>query len=644
MFVRAYCLLSVCVLLATGCRTSSLGVLPWTDDSSLPQMTKGQLNQFGDGVASDRDAVDDVTQTASGKSDVSSGPADDISTERRTGRIEARLRRGQEAIAQAGGSREASAMLSEATSSFRDVLRIDPNNADAFHGLAVVSDLNEDWDLADINYKRALAMRPDDVRLLNDQGYSYLLQNRFHEASRYLNRVLEISPNHEKAHVNLAILDIRRGNRDAALVCLERVYAPAKARDSLVALIEQHRPLMSATIHARPPVLSHNSNSLSLQGPGSHNSTQLLHGRYISGPSDVSRTQLQPVGKMGLIQTQSSVRNIGAEEVNTTPNRVFQAAIQQTVEQTAKQDFRSPLDSARSIGVRFKLPPGHQNMRPPLPASANVYNGNSVSSGGLIPQPDREHRIGTVSTMSDTDYQNVVYGQSSQYQALQQQQPVLQQPTVLSRDNQQPGSGPYTAAAKAGISGSQSQMHVPMSGQSSRGSSDVGSHLSLKRPYNSSGPLPAGSYGDVTSTGINRGVSAPGMTNMPSGINGYPEGSTQPGALNSKGSHQGTANPSVRTNVIATTGNQPPFNGGRAPAGYQNQPSGASGIQPAAAHAASLTPPYFSPSPVPGAEYREPGSFATPLDEYRAARQQLDNEYHQTLQTLRESRGGRSFQ
>lgn len=106
--------------------------------------------------------------------------------------------------------------LEEACIAYNEVLRSSPDNATAHHGLAMAADLSEQWADAEYHYRQALRIRPRDANLLCDIGYSYLLQNRYAEAARYLNHAIEVNPQHESAQMNLALLDLRQGNRQAA--------------------------------------------------------------------------------------------------------------------------------------------------------------------------------------------------------------------------------------------------------------------------------------------------------------------------------------------------------------------------------------------------------------------------------------------
>jgi Flp pilus assembly protein TadD len=129
--------------------------------------------------------------------------------------------------------------IEEASRIYRDVLNEAPDHPDAHHGLAMAADLDEDWGDAEYHYKQALRIRPRDAVLLSDLGYSYILQNRFSEAARYLNQAIELQPGYERAHMNIALLDIKQGNRAAAEQRLVQRLGNSSQTAGILASLEQ---------------------------------------------------------------------------------------------------------------------------------------------------------------------------------------------------------------------------------------------------------------------------------------------------------------------------------------------------------------------------------------------------------------------
>lgn len=152
---------------------------------------------------------------------------------------------GQQAIRNAGQNNPSG--LQQARQLFEQALGMDASNADAHHGIAIVADLQKDWASAEQHYKQALSGDPTNPSLLNDLGYSYLLQNRYHESQQYLSQAIQISPKHERAHLNLALLSLRRGNSSAARQTLAQVYSQQEIETNLSRLQQDLQKLNSDT-------------------------------------------------------------------------------------------------------------------------------------------------------------------------------------------------------------------------------------------------------------------------------------------------------------------------------------------------------------------------------------------------------------
>lgn len=653
MFVRACCLSLLCLLPGSGCQTPAARFFPWTDDSSVTSLNGEELTRSRDEPTLSDEAFADRGQPLSGDSQLAPGFPSDNLRKQRSDRIDAWLQRGQNAILQAGNDAQSAAMLAEATHSFREALQLDPENADAFHGLAIVSDLNQDWESADYAYKRALAIRPNDVNLLNDQGYSYLLQDRYHEASQYLNRALQISPGHEKAHINLAILDIRRGHQDAALARLGQVYPAAKARHALAGLSEQYQPTASpANFGSQLTAGQYQQQPALTAGPGGPRNLPPPAGEPQFHPAQSNGVvtaqtpsqQSQYFNSAGVIQPQRSptaVQPVAAAAHQMNSNRVFPAAVPQRVDPAPAHRHPtaagSPLDSAQTVGGTFQIPPAQNLMRPQLPPSANVYNPDRVSQRDLA---------GTVRSAPQP-------AQMSSFNAgtqvpLQTQQPGsgYGQPPAQSYPPQQFHGQPAHSDSQTGRSGMTSDFqpprNAPFFGQSAPASTGAGPQTYHTGFPNGSGQTPAGSQG--------QGFSVRADGQQPSGRFSA-TGRTQRTVVHSGGMAPAVSNvpdpsmtnPSAWPQSIPSQGTRAPT-GGQQTHGIEGMPQ----LNTLAGHSnqtAPLAPQYFSPPPLMGHGYRDDSvSAPDPLAEYRETRQQLENEYNQTLQQIGQPMGERSYQ
>ena len=140
----------------------------------------------------------------------------------------------------------------DALVAYNEVLSSSPDNATAHHGLAMAADLTEQWADAEYHYRQALRIRPRDANLLCDIGYSYLLQNRYAEAARYLNHAIEVNPHHESAQMNLALLDLRQGNRQAAENRVISKFGSGVQAMQIMAQLESQTTAVTAALKTDP--------------------------------------------------------------------------------------------------------------------------------------------------------------------------------------------------------------------------------------------------------------------------------------------------------------------------------------------------------------------------------------------------------
>lgn len=242
----------VVVLLLSGCQSVD-GFLPWqmTADNTLTEAELAALHSPQPAAATPELASELQPNEAGGVMTVSATAS---STPVAAGRIEQLVRAGQAAIRD--GRQGQPAKLQEATLHFQQVLQEDPQNASAHHGLAIVADLQHNWPAAEHHYKLALQQRSHDPSLLNDLGYSYILQNRFHEASKYLTQAIQIAPQHELAHINLALLSLKRGDRSGAEARLATIYTSSEINRTIARLqddLQQTSNVAAATPAVEQP-------------------------------------------------------------------------------------------------------------------------------------------------------------------------------------------------------------------------------------------------------------------------------------------------------------------------------------------------------------------------------------------------------
>lgn len=91
----------------------------------------------------------------------------------------------------------------EADRLLKSALEADPGLARAWSARGVLADERRDWATAEMAYGQALALEPRNAAILNNRGYSRLLQKRPAEAEADLARAVAIDPGLEAAQTNL---------------------------------------------------------------------------------------------------------------------------------------------------------------------------------------------------------------------------------------------------------------------------------------------------------------------------------------------------------------------------------------------------------------------------------------------------------
>ena len=114
------------------------------------------------------------------------------------------------ALAEAGKRDEAVAMLERAVAE-------DPSAWRAWNALGGQYDARRDWPRAEAAYDHAMSDSDGDARVLNNRGYSLLLQKRTDEATKDFVAALERQPDLAAARTNLRLAMALQGQYDRAV-------------------------------------------------------------------------------------------------------------------------------------------------------------------------------------------------------------------------------------------------------------------------------------------------------------------------------------------------------------------------------------------------------------------------------------------
>jgi tetratricopeptide (TPR) repeat protein len=134
---------------------------------------------------------------------------------------------------------QALAALETARLQFEAAIKADPGYAAAQHRLAIVSDLQENYRVAESHYLLALSLDPRNANVAADLGYSYLLQKNWMAAEQYLTQALTLDPNHDMAVEHLAVVYGERGQPQLAEATLMRTMSREKAQAKLAELFPE---------------------------------------------------------------------------------------------------------------------------------------------------------------------------------------------------------------------------------------------------------------------------------------------------------------------------------------------------------------------------------------------------------------------
>jgi tetratricopeptide (TPR) repeat protein len=100
---------------------------------------------------------------------------------------------------------------------------VTPNDWAIFYARGIAHERGKQWQLAEVDLKQALALRPDDPSVLNYLGYSWLEQGvRLDEATRMIERAVELQPGDGYIIDSLGWAHFLAGRADKALEYLEQ--------------------------------------------------------------------------------------------------------------------------------------------------------------------------------------------------------------------------------------------------------------------------------------------------------------------------------------------------------------------------------------------------------------------------------------
>ncbi len=131
--------------------------------------------------------------------------------------------------------------LEDARLVYTKAILIAPENADVHHRLAFIADKQRQYQAADEHYQAALRIRPRDVNLLNDLGYSFALRGDTQQAELTLKEALVIDKSHKGAMANLGAIYAQQNRFPEALEMFRNGATESETQQYIAKLFPQGR-------------------------------------------------------------------------------------------------------------------------------------------------------------------------------------------------------------------------------------------------------------------------------------------------------------------------------------------------------------------------------------------------------------------
>ena len=118
--------------------------------------------------------------------------------------------------------------LQSAEHLYREILNIQPDNADALNLLGVIAFQTRNYELAIQYYKKALSLNQGHSVIFNNLGNALKLSGHTEDAVVAFQKAICLKPDFSEAHYNLGCILNKEGRHDEAIVCYQRAiqYKP----------------------------------------------------------------------------------------------------------------------------------------------------------------------------------------------------------------------------------------------------------------------------------------------------------------------------------------------------------------------------------------------------------------------------------
>ena len=147
---------------------------------------------------------------------------------------------------------------------YSKALLLSPESPEVNHRLAIIADKQHHYSTADQYYQAALRVRPQDVNLLSDLGYSYSLRGNALQAEQTLKDALVIDKTHKGAMLNLGSLYSQQNRYPEALEMFRSGATEAEAQQYIAKLFPQGRAVGDSIARADRAIADRGNSTASL--------------------------------------------------------------------------------------------------------------------------------------------------------------------------------------------------------------------------------------------------------------------------------------------------------------------------------------------------------------------------------------------
>ncbi len=107
--------------------------------------------------------------------------------------------------------------VEEAESIFRQVIKIDPNNAEAYYNLGIALGQQRKLEEAVANFQQVIKLNPNNAEAYTNLGILLVLQWKLKEGIAKIQQAIEIDPNNAEAYNHLGLALQQQGKLEEAI-------------------------------------------------------------------------------------------------------------------------------------------------------------------------------------------------------------------------------------------------------------------------------------------------------------------------------------------------------------------------------------------------------------------------------------------